>query len=172
MSNESSFGDTENVNPSQASSSIANKIFMSSKALSEAVFGTTQKPNSPPTAQRPTSPFAEANPTVAPHADLTSAQPGSSNRSGECGSTEQQRIDGTPRNSSRAVQIEEALMSSASPFSRRLSSEEVKPVMATLAQGSVREEEVPPPVATATEHAAQSQGEAVSQSFLLSIFQI
>ncbi len=131
---------------SQASAATANKPFISSKALSDALFGSSDDPaspiRSPRTAQRPTSPFAQASATAAPAAAAASAAVstgGSSQGVVEGVSTEQPRFSGlSSKSTSRAERIEEALMSSTSPFSRRLSSEEVKPVMARLSQDKPR----------------------------------
>ena len=126
----------------QATAATANKPFISSKALSDALFGSSDDPaspiRSPRTAQRPTSPFAEASSTAAPAAAAMST--GGSSKGGVEGvSTEQPRFSGlSSKGTSRAERIEEALMSSTSPFSRRLSSEEVKPVMARLSQDTPR----------------------------------
>ncbi len=152
-----------------------NKPFVSSKVLSEALFGASEEPtspvSSPHTAQRPTSPFAAQASTAA--AAAPTAKPGASNKDVEGVLTEQLRADGTARNSGRAGQIEAALMSSTSPFSRRLSSEEVKPVMARLSQdqarGSspVKEEEAQTPAEAAVGSVAPAQaGAGVQQGVM------
>ena len=150
-----------------ASGSTANKPFISSQALSDALFGGSDEPalpiRSPRTAQGPTSPFAEASKTAAPAAAVSTG--GSSKGGVEGVSTEQPRLSGlSSRGTSRAERIEEALMSSTSPFSRRLSSEEVKPVMARLSQDKprgtspVKEEEAQGSAAAAAQPKVQSQG--------------
>lgn len=126
----------------QATAATANKPFISSKALSDALFGSSDDPaspiRSPRTAQRPTSPFAEASTTAALAAAAASTG-GASKEGVEGVSTEQPRFSGlSSKGTSRAERIEEALMSSTSPFSGRLSSEEVKPVMARLSQDKPR----------------------------------
>ena len=152
----------------QASAATANKPFISSKALSDALFGSSDDPaspiRSPRTAQRPMSPFAEASTTAAPAAAAVST--GGTSKGGVEGvSTEQPRFSGlSSRDTSRAERIEEALMSSTSPFSRRLSSEEVKPVMARLSldkprgTSPVKEEEAQGSAGAAAQPGVQSQG--------------
>jgi len=80
-------------------------------------------------------------------------------------STEQPRFSGlSSKDTSRAERIEEALMSSTSPFSRRLSSEEVKPVMARLSldkprgTSPVKEEDAQGSAGAAAQPGVQSQG--------------
>ena len=121
-----------------AASAAAVKPFMSSKALSQRLFG-TEAAAAP---LRPTSPFAELStidPVPGAEADVRAAagkRPGAvmGTNLDERRSSGRQRADGTQRDSGNAERIEEALMSSVSPFSRRLSSQEVKPVLATLSQ--------------------------------------
>ncbi len=152
----------------QATAASANKPFISSKALSDALFGSSDDPaspiRSPRTAQKPTSPFAEASTTAAPAA--AAASTGGTSKGGVEGVlTEQPRFSGlSSRGTSRAERIEEALMSSTSPFSRRLSSEEVKPVMARLSlekprgTSPVKEEEAQGSAGAAAHPGVQSQG--------------
>ena len=154
----------------QATTATANKPFISSKALSDALFGSSDDPaspiRSPRTAQRPTSPFAEASTTAAPAAAAAAASTGGSSKGIVEGvSTEQPRLSGlSSKGTSRAERIEEALMSSTSPFSRRLSSEEVKPVMARLSldkshgTSPVKEEEAQGSAGAAAQPGVQSQG--------------
>ena len=140
----------------EAAPAAASKPFVSSKVLSEALFGTGD--SSTATAfsaiKSPTSPFAEASEVSPAPAAGASVKAGAGKRPGTITSTTLdekvssgvQRPDGTPRDSGNVERIEEALMSSASPFSRRLSSDEVKPVLARLSQpGSacIKEEEQP-----------------------------
>lgn len=160
----------------QASAASANKPFISSKALSDALFGSSDDPaspiRSPRTAQRPTSPFAEASATAAPAA-TAAVSTGGSTKGGVEGvenlgcsvDTEQPRFSGlSSKDTSRAERIEEALMSSTSPFSRRLSSEEVKPVMARLSldkprgTSPVKEEDAQGSAGAAAQPGVQSQG--------------
>lgn len=139
----------------------ASKPFVSSQALSDALFGSSGEPEPPVrcprTAQTPTSPFAQASSTAAPAVSTA----GTNNSGVEGVLTEQPRVSGmSAKDTSRAERIEEALMSSTSPFSRRLSSEEVKPVMARLSQDAARH---PSPVKetpaeAAAEPGVQSQG--------------
>jgi hypothetical protein len=153
----------------QASAASANKPFISSKALSDALFGSSDDPaspiRSPRTAQRPTSPFAEASATAAPAATAAVSTGGSTKGGVEGVSTEQPRFSGlSSKDTSRAERIEEALMSSTSPFSRRLSSEEVKPVMARLSldkprgTSPVKEEDAQGSAGAAAQPGVQSQG--------------
>ena len=154
----------------QATAASANKPFISSKALSDALFGSSDDPaspiRSPRTAQKPTSPFAEASTTAAPAAAAAAASTGGTSKGGvEDVLTEQPRCSGlSSRGTSRAERIEEALMSSTSPFSRRLSSEEVKPVMARLSlekprgTSPVKEEEAQGSAGAAAHPGVQSQG--------------
>ena len=144
----------------------ASKPFVSSQALSDALFGSSGEPEPPVrcprTAQTPTSPFAQASSTAAPAVSTA----GTNNSGVEGVLTEQPRVSGmSAKDTSRAERIEEALMSSTSPFSRRLSSEEVKPVMARLSQDAARH---PSPVKEGSAEAAaepgvQSQGVAGSK---------
>ncbi len=154
----------------QATAASANKPFISSKALSDALFGSSDDPaspiRSPRTAQRPTSPFAEASTTAAPAAAAAAASTGGASKGGVEGVlTEQPRFSGlSSKGTSRAERIEEALMSSTSPFSGRLSSEEVKPVMARLSlekprgTSPVKEEEAQGSAGAAVKPGVQSQG--------------
>ena len=122
----------------EAAPAASSKPFVSSKVLSEALFGTGDSSTATAlsAAKSPTSPFAEAS-TVSPAPGAgANVRAGAGKRPGavpgttldERVSSGVQRPDGTPRDSGNAERIEEALMSSASPFSRRLSSEEVKPI--------------------------------------------
>ena len=146
----------------EAAVPTANKPFVSSQALSDALFGSSSEPELPVrslrTAQTPTSPFAEASSTAAPAV----ATAGTNNNGVEGVLTEQPRVSGASKDTSRAERIEEALMSSTSPFSRRLSSEEVKPVMARLSQDAARHPSPVKegPVESAAETGGQSQGVA------------
>ncbi|KAL0024653.1 hypothetical protein WJX77_006333 [Trebouxia sp. C0004] len=152
----------------QASAATANKPFISSEALSDALFGGSHDPaspiRSPRTAQRPTSPFAEASTTAAPAAAAAAASTTAASKGGVEGVlTDQPRFSGlSSKGTSRAERIEEALMSSTSPFSRSLSSEEVAPVMARLLQDkprgtTVKEEEAQGSAGAATQPGVQSQ---------------
>lgn len=130
----------------------AAKPFVSSKVLSEQLFGTGESPQAVTTAKAPVSPFAEAN-IAAPlggkgMSGAGAPRPGAVATLGleEGVSSGVQRLDGTPKDSGNAERVEEALMGTASPFSRPLSSGEVKPVLARLSQtgaSSVQEEERP-----------------------------
>ena len=158
----------------EAAPAASSKPFVSSKVLSEALFGTgdSSTATAVSAAKSPTSPFAEAS-TVSPAPGAgASVRVGAGKRPGavpgttldERVSSGVQRPDGTPRDSGNAERIEEALMSSVSPFSRRLSSEEVKPVLARLSQpGSapIQEEEQPSVVPqTAGGSTARAEGVA------------
>lgn len=129
--------------------------FVSSKVLSEQLFGTDESPQAATTAKAPVSPFAEAS-TGAPLAGAGgkgmsgagAPRPGAVTTLGleEGVSSGVQRLDGTPKDSGNAERVEEALMGTASPFSRPLSSDEVKPVLARLSQtgpAATRKEEGP-----------------------------
>ena len=116
------------------------KPFVSSKVLSEQLFGTDESPQAVTTAKAPVSPFAEAN-TAAPlggkgTSGAGAPRPGTVTTLGleEGVSSGVQRLDGTPKDSGNAERVEQALMGTASPFSRPLSSDEVKPVLARLSQ--------------------------------------
>lgn len=139
------------------------KPFVSSKVLSEQLFGTDESPQAVTTAKAPVSPFAEAN-TAAPLAGAGgrgmsgagAPRPGAVATLGleEGVSSGVQRLDGTPKDSGNAERVEEALMGTASPFSRPLSSDEVKPVLARLSQtgpAATREEQRPHAVPQAAE---------------------
>ncbi|KAL3150491.1 hypothetical protein ABBQ32_000312 [Trebouxia sp. C0010 RCD-2024] len=119
---------------------VGAKPFVSSKVLSEALFGTNDSPRAALTAKTPVSPFAQAS-TAAGVGGR--AEPGAGAHPGgavpstgleEGVSSRVQRLDGTPKQSGMAERVEEALMSATSPFSRQLSSGEVKPVLARLSQ--------------------------------------
>ena len=148
--------------PSQLPSATApapaagTKPFVSSKVLSEALFG-TDDPQAASTAVRtPVSPFAEAS-TAAPLSGIGgSAKSGAgAPRLGAVATSTAlegvgsggQRLDGTPRGSGNAERVEEALMGTSSPFSRPLSSDELKPVLARQSQpgsaAAIQEEEQP-----------------------------
>ena len=141
--------------PATAASAPGAKPFVSSKVLSEQLFGAGESPQAQPAAKALVSPFAEAS-TAAPlsgaggrgKAGAGAPRPGAVATPGLEGgvSSGVQRLDGTPRDSGNAERVEEALMGSASPFSRPLSSDEVKPVLARLSQtgsAAIREEEQP-----------------------------
>ena len=150
----------------------AAKPFVSSKVLSEQLFGSGESPQAATAVKAPVSPFAEAS-TAAPLSGaggrgMTGAgtpRPGTGATPGlEAGvSSGLQRLDGTSKDSGNAERVEEALMGTASPFSRPLSSDEVKPVLARLSQtGSiaVRKEEQPRAVPQAAgESAVQGRAE-------------
>ena len=137
--------------PAAAASAPGAKPFVSSKVLSEQLFGSGESPQVSTAVKAPVSPFAEASTAGAGGSTKAGAgapRPGAVATPGlEAGvSSGVQRLDGTPRDSGNAERVEEALMGSASPFSRTLSSDEVKPVLARLSQtGSIaiREEEQP-----------------------------
>ena len=139
--------------PTAATSAPGAKPFVSSKVLSEQLFGGGESPQAQPAAKALVSPFAEAS-TAAPlsgaggrgKAGAGAPRPGPVATPGLEGgvSSGVQRLDGTPRDSGNAERVEEALMGTASPFSRPLSSDEVKPVLARLSQtgsAAIREEE-------------------------------
>lgn len=121
---------------------VGTKPFVSSKVLSEALFGANDSPRAALTAKAPVSPFAQAS-TAAGVGGR--AEPGAGARPRgaalstgleEGVSSRVQRLDGTPKHSGMAERVEEALMSATSPFSRQLSSGEVKPVLARLSQAA------------------------------------
>ena len=118
----------------------ASRPFVSSKALSQALFGGKEEAASQPAAaQALTSPFAQASSADAPQGASASAVGPGGHRSGlssRRSSTE--RADMTRRDSSRAEVIEEALMSSVSPFSRAMSSGDVQPALQRLSQNKAK----------------------------------
>lgn len=126
-----------------AAPELGAKPFVSSKVLSEQLFGTDESPQAATAAKAPISPFAQAN-TAAPvsgaggkgMSGAGAPRPGAVATLGleEGVSSGVQRLDGTPKDSGNAERVEEALMGAASPFSRPLSSDEVKPVLARLSQ--------------------------------------
>lgn len=128
--------------PAAAASAPGAKPFVSSKVLSEQLFGSSESPQAFTAARPPVSPFAEAS--TAPLsgaggrglAGAGAPRPAAVANPGLQGgvSSGVQRLDGTPKDSGNAERVEEALMGTASPFSRPLSSEEVKPVLARLSQ--------------------------------------
>ena len=118
------------------------KPFVSSKVLSEALFGANESPRAALTAKTPVSPFAQASTAggaagrAEPGAAARPADAGPSVGLEEGGSSRVQRLDGTPKRSGMAERVEEALMGTTSPFSRRVSSGEVKPVLARVSQAA------------------------------------
>lgn len=132
-------GSSQTATPA-AAAAAGIKPFVSSKVLSEALFGPSDSPRAAMTAKTPVSPFAQASTAAGAGA---STKPGAGARQGgaaprssleEGVSSRVQRLDGTQRHSGMAERVEEALMGTTSPFSRQLSSGEVKPVLARLSQ--------------------------------------
>ena len=161
-----SFQTTGAAAPAAAASASGAKPFVSSKVLSEQLFGTSESPRAPTAAKAPVSPFAEAS-RAAPLSGA--AGRGKVGAGAPClgavatprleggVSSGVQRLDGTPKDSGNAERVEEALMGTASPFSRPLSSDEVKPVLARLSQtgsAAIGEEEQPRAVPQAVEKSA------------------
>ena len=160
--------------PAAAAAAPAAKPFVSSKVLSEQLFGSGESPQAATAVKAPVSPFAEAS-TAAPLSlsgaggrGMTGAgtpRPGTGATPGlEAGvSSGLQRLDGTSKDSGNAERVEEALMGTASPFSRPLSSDEVKPVLARLSQtGSIASQKEEQPCAVpqaAGESAVQGRAE-------------